>query len=251
VVGDLAGDLVMPDDLPRLLPSMQTAIDAALTDNPSVVEADTNVDIAKADVDINNRARLPSLALASTLSRNRTQKRGGTVRTIEKSASATLTLTIPLYQSGAELSRVRAAKKEVGQRKLDRDVALRLVRQTTISAWQNLIGARARVKSFKQEVESAGVAHQGITEEFDVGRRSLLDVVDAQKELNNAKVNLIGAQRDVIVFTYTVLSAVGQLNARSLELPVKVYDVEIDYDNTQYNLYDTSVEPETPVSAGP
>ena len=91
-------------------------------------------------------------------------------------------------------------------------------------------------------MKSAGVALKGITEEFDIGRRTLLDILDARQEFNDAKVSLVSAQRDKVVFTFTVLGAVGRLNARSLKLPVPYYNIEVDYDATKYNLINTSIE---------
>ena len=84
VVGERAGDLVLPTELPPLPLSMEAAVEAARAENPAVLIAGFAVDIAKEDIDISNGARLPTLALSTTLSRNRTKTRGDTGRQIER-----------------------------------------------------------------------------------------------------------------------------------------------------------------------
>ncbi len=62
-----------------------------------------------------------------------------------------------------------------------------------------------------------------------MGARTILDILDAEQEFLDAQVNLTRAQRDEVVAGYAVLSAMGQLTARDLNLPVQLYDPEPDY----------------------
>ena len=57
-------------------------------------------------------------------------------------------------------------------------------------------------------------------EEAKVGQRTTLDVLNAQQELLNARVALVTAQRDRVVTSYQVLSAIGRLSAATLGLAV-------------------------------
>ena len=80
---------------------------------------------------------------------------------------------------------------------------------------------------------SAEIALDGVEQEARVGLRTVLDVLDAEQELFNAKVNLVGAQRDEIVGSYQLSSSVGRLSAAELGLPVEVYDPTRYYNETR------------------
>jgi outer membrane protein len=56
-----------------------------------------------------------------------------------------------------------------------------------------------------------------------------LDVLNALQTLLNARVSLISAQRDRVVASYNVLSAVGRLSPTVLGLPTQIYDPVVHY----------------------
>jgi len=69
--------------------------------------------------------------------------------------------------------------------------------------------------------------------------RTILDILDAEQELLDSQISLVRSQRDEIVADFEVLSAIGRLTARDLNLPVEVYDPEVDYlkvSNTWFDL---------------
>jgi outer membrane protein TolC len=140
---------------------------------------------------------------------------------------------VPIYQNGAEYSRVRAAKQTVGQRLAELDGARRQAAETAVRAFRQYEAARARVESITAQIRAASVALEGVRQEAQVGSRTTLDVLNAEQELLNAQVQLVAAQRDVVVGHYTLLSAIGQLTARSLALPVEYYDEERNYKNVR------------------
>ena len=82
-------------------------------------------------------------------------------------------------------------------------------------------------------MRAAEVALAGVREEAKVGQRTTLDVLNAQQTLLNARVNLISAQRDRVVASYTVLSAIGRLDVRSLGLRVAHYDPKVHFEQVK------------------
>ena len=62
-----------------------------------------------------------------------------------------------------------------------------------------------------------------------MGARTVLDVLDAEQELLDARVNLVTAQRDQLVASLSLLSAVGSLTAEDIGLDVVFYDAEDHY----------------------
>ena len=66
-------------------------------------------------------------------------------------------------------------------------------------------------------------------EEAKVGQRTTLDVLNAQQELLDARVQLITAQRNRVVASYGLMAAIGRLSARQLALRVEEYQPQVHY----------------------
>ena len=137
---------------------------------------------------------------------------------------------MPLYQAGAVSSRVRQAKQIEGQRRQQLDEAKRNAEQRAVSAWEALQSAQAQIESFESQVRANEIALEGVRQEYSVGVRTTLDVLDAEQEFFDSQVNLVGAQRDEIVAGFQLLSAVGRMTAYELGLPVELYDMVRDYE---------------------
>ena len=105
------------------------------------------------------------------------------------------------------------------------------------SAWESLVTARARIRSFSAEVRANRIALEGVQQEALVGSRTVLDVLDAEQELLDAQVNLVRAERDEAVAQYDLLSAVGRLTASDLSLDTQVYDPQKYYNEVRDKLW--------------
>ena len=164
------------------------------------------VDIAELAVKVSEGALYPNLGVQATV-----QKAWDPAATINKQTSASVlgTLTIPLYQGGAEYSAIRQAKETLGQQRLTLDVNRDQARETVVQSWGQLDAAKAQIEATTAQVNAAEIALNGVREEARVGQRTTLDVLNAQQELVNARVALVTAQHDRVVASYTLLAAVG------------------------------------------
>lgn len=242
LVGDLPGDLkmlVLPAPLPNDLTS---AIEFGLENNFRILSLRAAIDVAKENVTILQGARLPSISFDASASKTLDQIKGAAPRTDTTDFSGIFTLTVPLYQSGSEISRVRAALRVTTQRREELENSVRSVRESIIRAWNGLKTSKDRIDAFKAQQFSAKVALDSVSEELEVGRRTVLDLLDAEQELLDAKVNNIGAQRDSIVAAYTLLQSIGQLTPEYLDIDSEVYDADSDFRKVKWNLITTDVE---------
>ena len=145
-------------------------------------------------------------------------------------------LTIPLYQQGQVFSRVREAKQTTGQRRRDLAAERNAAEQRAVDGWETLQSARAQINARQEQVRAADVALDGVEQEAEIGARTVLDALDAEQELLDAQVSLVRTRRDVVVASYDVLAAVGKLNAQTLGLPVKPFEVEQGYEAVRNKL---------------
>jgi outer membrane protein len=138
-------------------------------------------------------------------------------------------VSVPLYASGSVTSRVRAAKQTVSQRRDEFNQSVRDAIEAATGAWQILQTGRAQIRAFSAAVKAAEIALEGVREEANVGSRTLLDVLDAEQELLDARVSLVRSMRDELVATYQLRQAIGDGTAAKLGLPVELYNVEKHY----------------------
>ena len=108
-----------------------------------------------------------------------------------------------------------------------------MVRAAIVSAWGQLESSKAQITASQAQVQAAEVALTGVREEARVGQRTTLDVLNAQQELLNARVNLILAQRDRVVASYAVVQAIGRLTTRYIGINVAQYSPKQHYDQVK------------------
>jgi outer membrane protein len=173
---------------------------------------------------------LPTLSLQGAAQRDHENTFEG-ART--DSLEALVNLDVPLYQAGAVDSRLRQSKQNVVENRRILDQRRLDAIEAATSAWNNLQTARAALTSLRKAVQANEVALEGVQREAEVGARTVLDILDAEQELVNSQVDLVGAQRDEIVATFELKTAIGELSARELALPVQYYDPAVHYDDVR------------------
>ncbi len=238
IIGEAPGTLqAAPQQIKNLPISLDEATALAIADNPDVLAASFAQKAAQSDVRQILGELLPILQLRGTAGRSDdTSQRDSS----NEQAQILAELRVPIYQQGAVSSRVREAKQISNQRRIQIEEQRRRAEQVSVSAWEGLQTARAQIRSFESGVRSAEIALEGVRQENLVGARTILDILDAEQELLDSQVNLVRSRRDEIVAAFQVLSAIGRLTARDLELPVAVYDPDDDYRKVRNRWYGLS-----------
>src|SRR6478736_299186 len=227
VIGVEPGKLAAGSPVDRFSPTtLPQAVSVATATHPAVATAQYNVDAALLAVKVAEGALYPTLALQGNVQQSNETT---VLQTKTFTASAIAQLSVPVYQGGAEYSLIRQAKETLGQRRLDLDTTRDQARQTVVQSWGQLEAAKANIEATQAQVQASEIALNGVREEARVGQRTTLDVLNAQQELVNARVALVSAQRDRVVASFTLLSAVGRLSPQVLGLRVPVYDANVHY----------------------
>ncbi len=232
VIGHFPGTLEDAPALPPLPGSEEEAMAIALEENPLIIAARYREMAARYDIKVAKGALLPTIDAFASYQRAKSPSVTfdpllfdfGPARNIRKATTYGVTVTIPLYQSGAEYSDIRRSKQIRSQRLLQIVGAERLVSQNLRTAWENFRAAEAQIASTEAQVRANEIALEGVKQEALVGSRTTLDVLNAEQELLDARVNLVRARRDHYVAGFSLLAALGRLNAKALDLPVELYD---------------------------
>ncbi len=221
----------------NLLPkSLPVALNAALAGHPAIIASLHGVDAAELQVKVTEADLYPTVGVRGLVQQRYDNQLFGDNRF---SASAVATLTIPIYEGGQVYSRTRQAKETAGQRRIEVDTSRDTVRAAVVSAWGGLEAAKAQIVAAQAQVQAAETALAGVREEAKVGQRTTLDVLNAQQELVIARSTLVTAQRDRVVASYSVLSAIGKLSAETLKLRTAIYDSRKHYDQVKGLLWGT------------
>lgn len=245
LVGSEPVDLEAPPPLPGMPDSPETAVNVALKDNPDILAAKSARDAAHYQVNAAKGQAAPRLSafingsyldyLESEKKLNSPFPPPGSSR----SAGAGLQLTIPLYQGGrpGALARQATARESQAIEQIigtERDVIAQT--RSAYASWQASLQA---IASTRQAVQSGALSLEGVKAENSAGTRTILDILDSQRDLLNAQVQYATAQRNAYVAAFSLLAAMGHAEARDLGLDGgPLYDPNVDYKHVRNKLMD-------------
>jgi outer membrane protein len=229
VIGNAPTMLNPAETVDRYLPrSRDDATGLAFAQHPAVLAAGFDVDVASTSIRVAESSLMPTITLQGSASRSKqSDSTLGTFGTDQ--ASVTGQLTQPIYDGGTAASQTRQAKEISAQSRLVLDQVRNQARTAAIGAWVANEGAKVAVTASESEVRAATVALAGVQKEAAGGQRTTVDVLNSQQDLIQAKARLIGAQRDRVIASYTVLSAIGRLDVKTLALNTPDYLPEVHY----------------------
>ena len=222
VVGEAAPtNLKVPVITFALPASKEEAIKLAVVKSPAVISAEFDRLAAIDNADGVWGELLPDVELTAGW---KNAWEGSAEQGHIRTADIGIGINIPIYQQGRVYSRLRAARQTAAKLAFVIDEKRRAAVAGATRAWESLITAQAQVTSFNAQISANIVALEGVQREAFVGSRTVLDVLDAEQELLDSRVSHVRSERDQVVAVYELKSAIGQLTALFLELPVTLYD---------------------------
>ena len=230
VVGGLPGRLEAPPPLTGLPGTKEEAVEAASQYHPDVAAASFDEQAALADADAIRSELLPTVNLVGNVVHRR-DAGGRDNRNSDATISAVV--SVPLYEAGSVTSRRRAAIETASRLRAAAEDRRRVAVEQAVRAWESLASARARLESLSTEVRASEIALDGLQQEAEVGTRTLLDVLDAEQDLLDARVNVVRTKQSEAVASYRLAAAMGRLTAEAQQVPVPLYDFRANYDRVR------------------
>ncbi len=229
VIGDAPSQLTQPAAVDRLVPESQVAaIETARHQHPAVLGAGYDVDTAQTTIKVAESSLLPTASVQANASRSVESDPSLTTKATTQ-ASILGQISVPIYDGGTAASQTRQAKEVAAQSRLVLDQVRNQTRTAVVSAWVTNEGTKVALKAAESEVRAADIALQGVRREAQGGQRTTIDVLNAQQDLTNARSRQIMAQRDRVIASYTLLSAIGRLDVHTLDLNTPDYLPEVHY----------------------
>jgi outer membrane protein len=229
VIGNPPAQLSPATTVDRFVPHSRDEVTAmAFKEHPAVLAAGYDVDVATTTIRVAESSLLPTVTLQGNVSRSRDSD-STLSTTATDQASVVGQITAPIYDGGTAASQTRQSKELAAQSRLVLDQVRNQARTAAVGAWVSNEGAKIAVAASESEVRAAAVALEGVRKEAAGGQRTTVDVLNSQQDLISAKARLIGAQRDRLIASYTLLSAIGRLDVKTLALNTPDYLPEVHY----------------------
>lgn len=251
LVGHAPGELAPPPPLPGLPETAEQAVAIALESNPDLIAAHERAAASAYDIEVAGSSRLPQIEIFAGGDYTKQEREndialGDAFPKSSTAATAGVRATIPIFQGGrpAALERqaqARAASALEQEIATERDIIAQV--RAAFTSWQ---AANAIIDSTQSAIDAAELSLEGVRAESTVGNRTILDILNAEQELVNARVQLVTARRNAYVAGFTLLAAMGKAEARDLNLDVggPLYDPQDNYDRVKGKIFDWSFDPD-------
>ncbi len=181
--------------------------DAVLT-HPAFMSAVATLRAFRAETELRQAARYPTLEFRAshTMETNRSGLPGD-----YQDTAAQLVLRYNLYNGGSDAARVRQFAEKLRMGYALRDKVCRDQWQTLAIALHDVGKLASQLTLLNQHELSTSKARQAYRQQFDIGQRSLLDLLDTENETFQARRALANAEFDRALAQARVLAASGQL----------------------------------------
>jgi len=194
--------------------TLEPVLDSAFANNPSIHAAFANIDAARSALTVTKSDNYPTLELG--LRHGLYENNNGFDNRTDPDnygdeSLVELRLRYNLYRGGSDRAAQRAAHHRIGQAESLRDKACVDLRQTATIAWAEQGNLEQKLRLLAEHRSSSFNVVKAYREQYSIGRRSLLDVLDAENESFQAERNFIQAEYDLLLNRLQVLNSMGEL----------------------------------------
>jgi outer membrane protein len=206
VAADLPLDMPVPADI-------EAWSEVAVEQNPAVIAALNGTEIARKNIEVQRSEHYPKIDLVGSHSISRTDRPTGTD---VDASSIGVQLAVPLYAGGGIVSRTREARHAFDAAKDQLEQQRRSAKRQVRDSYRGVESNISRVEALAAANVSAESALEATEAGYEVGTRTIVDVLNAEQELFRAKREYARARYDYIVNGLALKQAAGSLSPEDL-----------------------------------
>lgn len=210
IVGEQPAQLMpAPTDLPATLPDrVDGALQSALKNNPALRASVENTEAAQYDLDVRRAAFMPRLDL---LARSENIRNYLGVEGSRDNTVVELRLRYNLFNGGSDIARDRQYRERKNTALDQREKACRDMRQTLSIAYNDTLRLREQLSFITLQVELVEKTRNAYRDQFNIGQRTLLDLLNTQNEFFDARRTQVNADVDLSLAYLRSYAAMGRL----------------------------------------
>jgi outer membrane protein len=196
--------------------SLATAYKVSTLENPDLQIALMEFNKSKSDLVIAASEFSPSATLSYKIADQEDLS-----ATVKERTQQTVTATAswPLFAGGKNAFNYRKHQEIKNQKELLLEETKKTTETNVANAWSSYQSSKGVLDSIRAQVKAAEIANEGITLEYESGTsRTTLEVIQSRSILLNSKINLASSERNFLISQFNLLSAVGRLTAKNLNL---------------------------------
>jgi len=208
----------MMDPMPpiELIPStIERTIAIAMAENPGATNAGANIEMARERRNALSGERFPSVDLESSFN---FEKHNSSTIGVRKDYSLLLKASWDLFTGFSTSNTQAQATFDYAATKDVRETTLRKIIEQTRLSWQTLLTSRKRIELLENAVNIAAEVFESRKKLREAGQETVINVLDAENEVNNAQINFTSASYDERISVYQLLLSMGRLTPASLRL---------------------------------
>ena len=210
IIGQLPNDLQSVEAPVTALPkSLESAIEQAVANHPILKSANADIDSAFAQHDTAKAAYMPRIDFEASASHN-VDLDG--IKGKNEDASAMVRLRYNLFNGGKDLARRKETSQLINQAKDIRDNTYRQVVESMRLSWVAHQTIKSQINFFKTHQDASIKSNRAYQKQFNIGQRTLLDLLDSANEMFVSKSAYTNAKYDEIFAQYRILTSKGALN---------------------------------------
>ncbi|NOE61199.1 outer membrane channel protein TolC [Vibrio cholerae] len=200
----------------RTTESSEALIDKAQQQNLSLLAARISQDVARDNISLASSGHLPSLTLDGDYNYADNRNSNASSPSDYNDFKIGVNLKVPLYTGGKTTSLTKQAEFAYVAASQDLEAAYRSVVKDVRAYNNNINASIGALRAYEQAVISAKSALEATEAGFDVGTRTIVDVLDATRRLYDANKNLSNARYDYILSVLQLRQAIGTLSEQDV-----------------------------------
>jgi len=193
-------------------PLRRSDLDSMLKQNPELLMAQNQVEIAEQAQREIGAARLPLIRLTGAYNYNLSQSQAGfTLLNQSNGPQAGLTFTMPLFTGSVNSRNYTNAKLNVQSSEWRRELTLQTLQGSYIQAWQNYTAALSQLQSDSAAIETAKKYIDLMQQRFTAGQNTILELKESQRSFEDTYYRFISNQYIAKLAETQLLGLTGQL----------------------------------------
>jgi len=207
-IGYLPGDLAKPESLGSAIPAnIEEAEQLAIKNNPTIKSSQADLQARNYQYETARSQMYPSFDV--TLDYN--WKNDIDIPGHESDFVAMATVSFNIFNGGWNRARIGQTTYEIYEaEEISRNTKRQTVQSIRLS-WQSNKTSTERVTYLEDYVKAAGQTAEAFAAQWNIGRRTMFDLLDTQAEYLNAKASLVNARYDKLFSEHRILSGMGKL----------------------------------------